>query len=50
MACACHTFDPSGRQIAKVKAMKQVLIGGIGNVLLEDDGVGPYVARLLDAR
>jgi Ni,Fe-hydrogenase maturation factor len=27
--------------------MKKVLIGGIGNVLLEDDGVGPYVARLL---
>ncbi len=30
--------------------MKKVLIGGIGNVLLGDDGVGPYVARLLDAR
>jgi hydrogenase maturation protease len=30
--------------------MKKVLIGGIGNVLLEDDGVGPYVARFLDAR
>ena len=29
--------------------MKKVLIGGIGNVLLGDDGVGPYVARLLDA-
>lgn len=29
--------------------MKKVLIGGIGNVLLRDDGVGPYVARLLDA-
>jgi len=29
--------------------MKSVLIGGIGNVLLGDDGVGPYVARLLDA-
>jgi hydrogenase maturation protease len=27
-----------------------VLIGGIGNVLLGDDGVGPYVARLLAAR
>jgi len=26
------------------------MIGGIGNVLLGDDGVGPYVARLLDAR
>ena len=29
--------------------MKKVLIGGIGNVLLDDDGVGPYVARLLAA-
>jgi hydrogenase maturation protease len=29
--------------------MKGVLIAGIGNVLLGDDGVGPYVARLLDA-
>jgi hydrogenase maturation protease len=29
--------------------MKRVLIGGIGNVLLADDAVGPYVARLLDA-
>lgn len=29
--------------------MKNVLIGGIGNVLLGDDGVGPYVARLLTA-
>ena len=30
--------------------MKNVLIGGIGNVLLADDGIGPYVARLLAAR
>lgn len=29
--------------------MKSVLIGGIGNVLLGDDGVGPYVVRLLAA-
>src|SRR5260370_40790630 len=29
--------------------MKKILIGGIGNVLLGDDGVGPYVARLLAA-
>lgn len=29
--------------------MRKVLIGGIGNVLLGDDGIGPYVARLLDA-
>lgn len=29
--------------------MKKVLIGGIGNILLGDDGVGPYVLRLLDA-
>jgi hydrogenase maturation protease len=30
--------------------VKKILIGGIGNVLLGDDGVGPYVARLLAAR
>ena len=29
--------------------MRKVLIGGIGNVLLGDDGVGPYIARLLAA-
>lgn len=29
--------------------MKKVLIGGVGNVLLGDDGVGPYVLRLLEA-
>ena len=29
--------------------MKKILIGGIGNILLGDDGVGPYLARLLDA-
>lgn len=30
-------------------AAKNILIGGIGNVLLGDDGVGPYLAQLLDA-
>jgi hydrogenase maturation protease len=30
--------------------VKNVLICGIGSVLLGDDGVGPYVARLLAAR
>lgn len=30
--------------------MRQALIGGIGNVLLGDDGVGPYILRLLDSR
>jgi hydrogenase maturation protease len=30
--------------------MRNILIAGIGNVLLGDDGVGPYVARLLSAR
>jgi hydrogenase maturation protease len=30
--------------------VKTALIGGIGNVLLGDDGVGPYVVRLLEAR
>ncbi len=29
--------------------MKRALIGGIGNVLLGDDGIGPYVVRLLDS-
>jgi hydrogenase maturation protease len=29
--------------------MKKVLIGGIGNVLLGDDAVGPYIVRLLNA-
>lgn len=29
--------------------MKNVLIAGIGNILLGDDGVGPYTARLLSA-
>jgi len=28
---------------------KKVLIGGIGSILLGDDGVGPYLARLLAA-
>jgi hydrogenase maturation protease len=27
--------------------MKNLLIGGVGNVLLGDDGVGPYIVRLL---
>jgi hydrogenase maturation protease len=30
--------------------MKRVLIGGIGNVLLGDDSVGPYVVRLLESQ
>jgi len=29
--------------------MKKITIGGIGSVLLGDDGVGPYVAHLLEA-
>ena len=29
--------------------MKTALIGGIGNVLLGDDGVGPYVIALLES-
>lgn len=29
--------------------MRQALIGGIGNVLLGDDGVGPYVVQLLES-
>jgi len=30
--------------------VRKALIGGIGNVLLGDDGVGPYILRLLDSR
>ena len=30
--------------------MKTALIGGIGNVLLGDDGVGPYVLALLESQ
>lgn len=30
--------------------MRTALIGGIGNVLLGDDGVGPYILRLLESR
>ena len=30
--------------------MKRVLIAGVGNVLLGDDGVGPYLINLLNAR
>ncbi len=30
--------------------MKRAFIGGIGNVLLGDDGVGPYVVRMLESR
>jgi hydrogenase maturation protease len=30
--------------------VKRALIGGIGNVLLGDDGVGPYVIHLLESQ
>jgi len=29
--------------------VKKILIGGVGSVLLGDDGVGPYAAHLIDA-
>jgi len=29
--------------------MKRILVAGIGNILLGDDGIGPYVARSLQA-
>jgi hydrogenase maturation protease len=29
--------------------VKRVLIGGIGNILLGDDGIGPYVVRCIEA-
>ncbi len=30
--------------------MRTALIGGVGNVLLGDDGVGPYVLRILESQ
>jgi hydrogenase maturation protease len=30
--------------------VNRALIGGIGNVLLGDDGIGPYVVRILESR
>ena len=30
--------------------MRKIVIGGIGSVLLGDDGIGPYVTALLEAR
>jgi hydrogenase maturation protease len=30
--------------------MRRILIGGIGNVLLQDDGIGPYAVRTLVSR
>ena len=30
--------------------MTRLTIAGIGNILMGDDGIGPYVARVLDAR
>jgi hydrogenase maturation protease len=29
---------------------KRILVGGIGNVLMGDDGVGPFIARLIESR
>jgi hydrogenase maturation protease len=30
--------------------MSRILIGGIGNVLMGDDGIGPFIARLIESR
>lgn len=30
--------------------MTRILIGGIGNVLMGDDGIGPFIARLIESR
>lgn len=30
--------------------MRTALIGGVGNVLLGDDGIGPYVLRMLESQ
>src|SRR5579864_4022906 len=40
-----RTQDRSGED-----PMKRALIGGIGNVLLGDDGIGPYVVHVLESR
>jgi len=37
------------KDLMKNDPVKRALIGGIGNVLLGDDGVGPYVVRLLES-
>ncbi len=42
-----RSFRPKDRR--GENPVRQALIGGIGNVLLGDDGVGPYVVRLLES-
>jgi len=45
-----HPAERSGsRKSYENRIVRQALIGGIGNVLLGDDGVGPYVVRLLES-
>ncbi len=46
MSCvrSCGPQDRGGED-----PVKHALIGGIGNVLLGDDGVGPYVVRILES-
>src|SRR5947199_9788961 len=39
---------PTGRK--GKKNMKSVLIGGIGYVLLGDDGIGPYILHQLESQ
>lgn len=31
-------------------AARRILVGGIGNVLMGDDGIGPFIARLIESR
>ena len=53
MACACHTLDPIGphdRDGEGAVRAGAVAVIGLGNVLLGDDGFGPFVVELLRTR
>src|SRR5690349_8216938 len=39
-----------GRRLGADRAMARIGVLGIGNVLMGDDALGPYVVKLLDAR
>ena len=43
LACAIHTMDPEGKEIARVKVLlmaDDIRVIGLGNVLMGDDGFG----------
>ena len=51
MACACDAFDPNGPVNRKCEGvMRKVLIAGIGNVLIGDDGVGSFAIKMLESQ